>query len=189
MLVPARHPKIFADESVSSGGYVGLRGGYRVHTYAAFEGMIEYGNVEGPANGAGDKTYSLSAIRIGPALRLMSPGDLVHFVGTVGGGVAVHLMSYEDLAPDLDPPLCVGGRLRCDSNGLDFYVMTEAGVEIDFGGVLIGGGLALYLSGTKGMEDNPLDAENVKTTEVAKPYDNGLLLQLGPRVYVGYAFW
>ena len=55
--------------------------------------------------------------------------------------------------------------------------------------LLIGGGLAFYMSGTKGMEDNPLDRENEKTTEVAKPYDNGLLMQLGPRVYVGYAFW
>ncbi|NUP08768.1 MAG: PEGA domain-containing protein [Polyangiaceae bacterium] len=191
VLVPVKHPKIFADldDAPSSGGYVGVRAGYRVHTYAAFEGMLEYGNVEGPANGAGDKTYSLSSIRIGPALRLMSPGELVKFVGTLGGGLAIHLMSYEDLDPATAPVLCVDGKNDCESNGVDFYVQTEVGVEIDFDHVLIGGGLALYLSGTKGMEDNPLDEENVRTTEVPKPYDNEVLPQIGPRVYIGYAFW
>lgn len=190
VLIPVRHPKVFSfDKDVSSGGYVGVRAGYRVHTYAAFEGMLEYGNVEGPANGAGSKTYSLSSIRIGPSLRLMSPGDLVHFVGTLGGGIEVHLMSYEDLEPDAGTPLCLGGATECESNGVDFYVQTEVGVEIDFDHVLIGVAAALYLSGTKGVEDNPLDEDNVRTTNVAKPYDNEVLPQLGPRLYIGYAFW
>lgn len=189
VLFPAKHPKVFENHAVSSGGYVGARAGYRVHEYAAFEGLGEYGNVEGPANGAGEETYSLSSIRAGVALRLMSPGDLVHFVGTIGGGVSVHLMSYEDIAPGVGLDLCRDQERECSSNGVDFFAMTEVGAEIDFDHVLIGLGIALYLVGTKGMEDDPFDRANVVETLVDKPYDNELLPMVGPRLYIGYAFW
>ncbi len=67
--------------------------------------------------------------------------------------------------------------------------MTEVGAEIDFDHVLIGLGIALYLVGTKGMEDDPFDRANVVETLVDKPYDNELLPMVGPRLYIGYAFW
>lgn len=193
LLVPVRHPRRFFDSDPSSGGYVGLRVGYRVGTYAAFEGMAEYGNVEGPANGAGSKTYSLSSIRFGPGLRIMSPGELIHFVGTLGGGLAYHIMNYEDLNPTAYPTLCKSNKSDCGTSGVDFYAQFEVGAELEFEHVLIGLSLAAYLSSTKGMEDFQSGAEATEDadieTNVRKPYDNALLVMLGPRIHIGYAFW
>ncbi len=191
VLFPFYHPRRlegFEDGAVSSGGYIGGRAGYRVHTYAAFEGMLEVGNVEGPANGAGEATYSLTSVRLGPTLRLMSPGDMVRFVGTVGGGLAVHIMGYEDLREQPSNPLCPEAQETCSTNGVDFFAMTEAGLEVDFDGVLIAASAALYLSGTKGMNDEVFAGEQA-ATNVEKPYANRILPMAGPRVHIGYAFW
>lgn len=187
VLFPTRHPNAFSG-SASSGANVGLRGGYRVHDYAAFEGLAEYGNVEGPANGFEDPSYSLTSIRFGPQLRLMSPGDVVHFVGTIGGGLAINIMKYENLSSDA--VVCNGSDPHhCDTTGADFYVMTEVGAELDFGGVLIGLCGAVYLNGTKSMDDG-LEAGNTKPeTNIPKPYGNSVLPMIGPRAFVGYAFW
>lgn len=187
VLFPTRHPIGFAG-SASSGANVGLRGGYRVHDYAAFEGLAEYGNVEGPANGFEDPSYSLTSIRFGPQLRLMSPGDVVHFVGTIGGGLAINIMKYENLSSDA--AVCNGSDPHhCDTMGADFYVMTEVGAELNFDGVLIGLMGAVYLNGTKSMDDG-LDAGNAKPeTNIPKPYGNSVLPMIGPRAFVGYAFW
>jgi len=190
VLFPFRHPARFGDlaDSVSSGGNVGARMGYRVHTYAAFEGLFDYGNVEGPANGAGALTYSLSSFRLGPTLRLMSPGDAVRFVGTIGGGLAIHIMSYEDEREVKKDPLCPGSAEQCSTNGVDFFALTEAGAEVDFDGVLIGLAVAAYFSSTKGMNDEFFPGEKVEVL-VEKPYENRILPMVGPRAYIGYAFW
>lgn len=186
VLFPTRHPNGF-EGSASSGTNVGLRGGYRVHDYAAFEGLAEYGNVEGPANGYEDPSYSLTTIRFGPQLRLMSPGDLIHFVGTVGGGLAINIIKYEDLTGERG--LCrTADPSHCKSLGADFYVMTEAGAELNFGGVLIGIMGTVYLNGTKSMDDG-LDENAEAETNIQKPYGNSVLPMIGPRAFVGYAFW
>ncbi len=193
ILFPTRHPQFFDQEidgellgGVSSGGYVGLRPGYRVHTYAGFEGLLEYGNVQGPANGTEDTSYSLSTVRLGPVLRLMSPGDVIRFVGTLGGGLAVHFMSYEGLD---SATVCSGLDSKdCASNGVDFFAMTEAGFEVDIDGVLIGLSLAGYISGTKGMDDFDRNSDRVDD-RVEEPYENKLLPMVGPRIHIGYAFW
>lgn len=193
ILIPTRHPQFFDQEiegellgGVSSGGYVGLRPGYRVHTYAGFEGLIEYGNVQGPANGTEDTSYSLSSIRLGPVLRLMSPGEVIRFVGTLGGGLAVHFMSYEGLDPEL---VCPGLKSRdCASVGVDFFAMTEVGFEVDIDRVLLGLGIAAYISGTKGMDDFDENSADVQD-RIEEPYENKLLPMIGPRIHIGYAFW
>lgn len=190
ILIPTRHPQFFDQEidsgGVSSGGYVGLRPGYRVHTYAGFEGLIEYGNVQGPANGTEDTSYSLSSIRLGPVLRLMSPGDVIRFVGTLGGGLAVHFISYEGLNPD---EICPGLDSRdCASVGVDFFAMTEVGFEVDIDRVLLGLGIAAYISGTKGMDDFDENSADV-SDRIEEPYENKLLPMVGPRIHIGYAFW
>ncbi len=191
VLFPTKDPDLLQGDT-TGGGYVGVRGGYRVHNFAAFEGMFEYGNVQGPADPepGQESIYSLSSFRVGPVLRLMSPGELIHFVGTVGGGFAIHLMDYEDPNLEAASRICSGARTSCGSNGLDIFVMTELGAEIDFDGVLIGASFALVLSGTKGMEDDPTttaDSEILRRARV--PYDNEILPSLGPRVHFGYAFW
>jgi hypothetical protein len=190
VLFPLRHPARFGKlaDSVSSGANVGARMGYRVNTYAAFEGLFDYGNVEGPSSGSGNLTYSLSSFRLGPGLRLMSPGDTVRFVGTIGGGLAVHIMGYEDTRATKDDPLCPSGASECSTNGVDFFALTEAGAEVDLEGVLIGLSVAAYFSSTKGMNDEVFGNEKVSVL-VEQPYENRVLPMIGPRAYIGYAFW
>ena len=193
VLIPFKHPVFFAtdqfgDSGVSSGGYVELRGGYRVHTFAAFEGMLEYGNVVGPRNGAGERSYSLTSVHFGPLLRLMSPGDTFRFVGTLGGGLAYHVISYKGLDAELEAEVCPSSE-RCESSGLDFFMMSEAGVELDLDGVLIGAAGAFYLTGTKGMNDFSKNTTATVRDTLKEPYDNDVLPMFGPRLYIGYAFW
>ena len=75
-----------------------------------------------------------------------------------------------------------------DDEGQEF--LGEVGVEVDFDHVLIGLAAAFYVSGTKGMEDDPFeDVDRIPETTVEKPYDNEPLPMFGPRLYIGYAFW
>jgi hypothetical protein len=195
ILFPFKHPQFFDQpfegnkvlDGLSSGGYVGLRPGYRVHTYAGFEGLLEYGNVQGPANGTEEKSYSLTSIHFGPVLRVMSPGEIIRFVGTLGGGFAVHLMSYDGVTA---AEACPGVQSAdcSSSSGVDFLAMTEAGFEVDIDRVLIGLTLAFYLSGTKGMNDFDKNSELVND-RIAEPYENGVLPMMGPRIHIGYGFW
>jgi hypothetical protein len=193
ILFPFKHPQYFDQpfdgkflEGISSGGYVGLRPGYRVHTYAGFEGLLEYGNVQGPANGTEDRSYSLTSIHFGPVLRVMSPGEIIRFVGTLGGGFAVHLISYEGVPAAVACPGLESDD--CSSSGVDFLAMTEAGFEVDIDRVLIGLSLAFYLSGTKGMDDFDRNSALVRD-EIEEPYENGVLPMIGPRIHIGYGFW
>jgi hypothetical protein len=193
VLVPFKHPVFFetdqfGDSGVSSGGYVEVRGGYRVHTFAGFEGMLEYGNVVGPRNGAGARSYSLTSVHFGPLVRLMSPGDVIRFVGTIGGGLAYHMISYKGLSPALENEICPDSD-RCASSGVDFFALTEAGGELDLDGVLIGVSLAFYLTGTKGINDFSKNATLAVTDAFKEPYDNEILPMFGPRLYIGYGFW
>jgi hypothetical protein len=190
VLFPLKDPTRFG-RGTTGGGFVGGRAGYRVHDYAAFEGLFEYGNIAGPPRApAEDPTYSLYSFRFAPLLRLMSPGDVIHFVGTLGGGFAVHLMNYED------PPIaeqaqlvCKGGAVECGSRGVDIFAMTEVGAELDFDGVLIGLSFAAVLSGSKGVGDENQDDTSEVAQDYREPYGDEIVPSIGPRVHIGYAFW
>lgn len=185
VLFPLRDPARFG-EGTTGGGFVGGRAGYRVHDYAAFEGLFEYGNISGPPSSKqNDPTYSLYSFRFAPLLRLMSPGDLIHFVGTLGGGFAVHLMNYEDPVG----AVCEDGANECGSRGVDIFAMTEVGAELDFDGVLIGLSFAAVLSGTKGVGDEPQSNTSEVTLDYREPYGDEIVPSIGPRVHIGYAFW
>jgi hypothetical protein len=185
VLFPLKDPREFG-AGTTGGGFVGGRAGYRVHDYAAFEGLFEYGNVSGPPRAErSEPTYSLYSVRFAPLLRLMSPGDLIHFVGTLGGGFSVHLMDYEDPTGTV----CSGGGRECGSQGVDIFAMTEVGAELDFDGVLIGLSFAAVLSGTKGVGDEPQSDTSEVTLDYREPYGDEVVPSIGPRVHIGYAFW
>jgi hypothetical protein len=179
VLFPLRHPDYFGKldrDSASSGASVAARVGYLVHTHAGFELLAEYTNVVGPANGAEAESYTLSSWRVGPLLRLQSGGDLLRFVGTIGGGFAVNFIDQE----------LVSGLIS--SSGVDFFAVSELGAELDLDGVLVHLALAGYLSGTKGMNDFD-GAFARRDRDLQEPYGNTVLPSLGPRLSIGYAFW
>lgn len=179
VLFPLRHPDYFGKlerDSASSGASVAARAGYLVHTHAGFELLAEYNNVVGPANGTEAESYTLSSWRVGPLLRLQSGGDILRFVGTIGGGFAVNFIDQE-LASGL-----------VSSSGVDFFAVSELGAELELDGVLIDLALATYLSGTKGMNDFD-GAFASRDRELQEPYGNTVLPSIGPRFSIGYAFW
>ena len=65
------------------------------------------------------------------------------------------------------------------ASGVDPYFLNELGLELDFGGVLVGASLQSYFQSAKGIDlDN---GENAYTDDV--------LMHFGGGLRVGYAFW
>jgi hypothetical protein len=204
LLYPTRLPEAFQEHAVSLnlaeaannfGALGGVRLGYRVNTFAGFEGMFQYSNVTGgrhedPSAKSDPAEYSFSSWRFGPMLRLMSPGKIVRFVGTLGGGFAVHSIRFRhtetdagclvDVSSASSPNQCASGW------GVDFFASTDAGVEFSLDGVLLGASLALVVDGTKGTVDF---GDHGGLPNVAPPYANDSLPFIGPEAHFGYAFW
>jgi hypothetical protein len=90
----------------SGGGFgaLGLRAGYRLSNPVALALRLDAGIMQ--AQGAYDETnmasrdYSLSSIHFGPDLKLMTTGERLRFVATVGAGVVHHRLSVSKVAPD-----------------------------------------------------------------------------------------
>jgi hypothetical protein len=192
LLAPVSHPRAFQDPTLYTGGAGGLRVGYRVNVAASFDGMFEYENVETPSGSDPQSSYTLESFRIGPTLRLMTPGKKVRFVGTIGFGATYDRISFK-LSPEVrkviagtagtDPGLAAwtSCRDRCENgSGLDPYVLGELGIEFNVGRVLIGGALQGYFQSTRGIEtDSAVDVYE----------DPDPLFQLGGGLRVGYALW
>ena len=185
LLGPVSHPTGFPGATANSGAAGGVRVGYRVNRAAAFNATFEYGNVVVRASDVSDDSdYSLSSTRFGLDLRLMTPGKTVRFVGTVGGGAVSTDLTF-DLTSRL-ATLCDGAVSGCDfprlekcegdgCSGLDPYFQSEVGIELEFGGVLLGAALQSYFQATKGIDESP--------------YDNDALVFLGGGLRVGYGAW
>ena len=169
LLIPLALPQGLGAAALESGAAVGLRGGYRVNTPASFDLMFEYGNVSDTVSVEdlpADVSYSLTSLRFGLNLRLMSPGQKVRLVGNVGGGLVHSGLAMEtELAED-----------QCEEcNGLDGFLLGEIGVELDFGGVLLGLAFRNYFQSTKGIG--------------AQGYDNDPLVFVGGGLSIGYGTW
>lgn len=190
----------FIEATNNAGAVGGFRAGYRINTYAAFEGSFDYSNVTGgrtaPSGAKKDPAeYSFSSWRIGPLLRLMSPGRIARFVGAVGGGLAFHTVSFTNVdgdaacVDDSDPPV----PLCADGWGVDFFVTADAGVEFNIGRAILGLRLEVTVDGTKGVNDyydetKWVDAQG-KALDVGNPFDNDPVVFVGPVAHFGYSQW
>lgn len=200
VLYPTLLPIAFQDSAPDTpleaanyfGAMAGARAGYRLNTYAAFEGSFNYSNVTGGRQGDDSPndpaSYSFSSWRLGPSLRLMSPGKVARFVGAVGGGLAFHSMAFSNVEGD---PGCtfVGDDMRsfskCSSGwGVDFYFTADAGVEFNIGHVILGARLELSVDGTKGS----IDYDTAPQPSV-NPFDSDPIAFIGPVAHFGYSSW
>jgi hypothetical protein len=133
-------PSDFSGTAV--GVSAGARLGYRFASIAGAELAFEYAHAsasgQGTPSGGGDITgtpmsvamsYTLSSFRVGLQLRLMTTGQRVRFVQTLGGGPMVDTLKWTS-AP--------GAIARQGASGVDGFAMSETGVELDFAGVLLG---------------------------------------------------
>ena len=156
-----------------SGGAVGLRAGYRVNTPASFDLMFEYGNVSDDIQeGANTIGYSLSSVRLGLNLRLMTPGEKVRLVGSIGGGMVIGDLTVVDKTDDVQRPDV------CGCSGIDGFVLGEIGMELDFGGVLLGLAFRNQFQSSKGMNDGAY-----------QPYNNNPVIFIGGGLSMGYGTW
>ena len=162
----------------ATGGSGGLRAGYRPATPIAFELMFQFSNITsdgtvtntvGDVNSESDvqASYSLSTTLVGANFRLMSSGRKVRFVTTLGGGLAYDDLSWEDCGP--------AGVLVCgsDATGAEGFVQNEIGLELDFGGVLLGA----------------VAQQVVSSSGNVKLFSSDPLVFLGLGLRIGYATW
>ena len=154
--------------SARSGGAAGIRLGYRFSNVVGLELMLEYrgldktvGTTPDPAKKPiGDYTYQSG--RAGGVLRLMTPARRVRFVGSLGLGlsrdrVGIPAQEVGISGQEMGSP---GQEIESSTQ---FFVLSETGIEFDFGGVLLG-----------------LTAQQIIGTEGAS---------LGAGVRVGYGTW
>ena len=136
-------PGLNHDKARTTGAFGSLRVGYRFSTNWAAEFMGENTGHEIAAcvntgNGCAGATqkgnYRFTSTRVGAALRLMSNGRKSRFVGTVGIGVAVHDIKYDDA-------LKTTGRAEPTAAGSFFQI--GGAYELNLGHFLLDAGLNL----------------------------------------------
>jgi hypothetical protein len=141
-------------------GALGLRAGYRISNPVALDLMLDVGALE--VEGAYDedhpnrpRDYSLRSIHFGPNLKLMTTGEKLRFVTTVGAGIVHHRLAVKaaDVAND------------AEVRGIDPYFLLELSLGINFKQFLGELGLIALIDGStalqKGFEG---DLENQNLT-------------------------
>lgn len=177
LMAPLAHPQNFEDAESESGGAFGARVGYRVNNAASFEGMFEYSNIT-IGSELYDSDYTLSSVHLGLNLRLHTPARRVRFVGIIGGGLVHDDLDYEweeDPGSSKRQKGC-NSDLQCKpTSGLDPYILSELGIELEFGGVLVG---LAFISSFQAMKGLAKEA-----------YGNDPIVLAGGGFRVGYALW
>jgi hypothetical protein len=182
LLWPLGRPRGFPEIQANSGGAGAIRVGYRVNDAASFDLMLQYMNVgvsaAESAGGSDDAKYTFEARRMGLNLRLMTPGQVLRFTGSVGGGLSYDSVRFSDEGM----ALCPARPDDCfDADGVNPFLFVDAGVELDFSGALVGFALEGYFQSARGI-DHPSDDD-------LDLYEPRALIHLGGSLRAGYAFW
>lgn len=162
-------------------GALGLRAGYRISNPVALDLMLDVGALEvvgayDEDNAARRRDYSLRSVHFGPNLKLMTTGDKLRFVTTVGAGVVHHRLAVE----------AAGAATAAEVRGLDPYFALELSLGFNYGRFLGELGFIARIDGStalqQGFED---DAENANLTR-----DLGTTLpMIGIGVRGGFSQW
>ena len=114
---------------------VGARAGYRLASVVGLEGSLEYARYVVSGTGhpsyadiTPDLRFAHHAIRGGAHLRLMTTGERVRFVQTLGGGVMGDFTSWTPGSSGVE---------RRGKSGANGFAMAETGIELDLRGGLI----------------------------------------------------
>jgi hypothetical protein len=167
----------------TAGGSLGVRAGYRLWTPVGAEFVLEGGQHKIPdacqkdaLGNCVDRSYTLSSLRVGGAVRLMSSGSRLRFTATLGVGAVRHKLHLARL--DESKP---GG----DAEGFDPFFMAELGAQYNAGHVLLELCLVAFLDGASnlngrldGGEDTPVFGDHA-----------GALPMLGAGLRVGWGEW
>jgi len=162
----------------SGGGFgaLGLRAGYRLSNPVALALRLDAGVLE--AQGAYDtanmasRDYSLSSIHFGPDLKLMTTGERLRFVATIGAGVVHHRLAVSKVAPD-------------EVRGVDPYFALELALGFNYRQFLGEIGLMAQIDGSTALQKGFSDSSNKALTS-----DLGTTLpMLGIALRGGFSQW
>jgi hypothetical protein len=163
-------------------GTLGLRAGYRIDAPIAAELMLDFGklNVNDAKSSDGASTdtrkYSLSTLRFGPNLRLMTTGRVLRFSTTLGTGIVHHKLDLDKVAGSTT---LTGGT----ASGYDPYFLLELGLQWSIGRWLLGAEVVTLIDGA-----TSLNKQKVEGDHVAFGSTNTLPL-FGLSLHGGYALW
>jgi hypothetical protein len=137
------------------------------------------GNVPGACGSAAQvsRDYQLGWFRVGPLLRLATPGE--HW--RVGAGFGAGLVWHElRVAADADDENRSGGKAA----GLDPFFLLEVGLAYHFGHLSVGLDLAAQIDGASSL-DGEFDGANQKAFDRS----GNALPMLGIGLRAGYSQW
>lgn len=149
-------PSLSKPASGGSLGALGLRAGYRISSPVALDLRLDVGALE--AQGAletGTSTprdYSLTSIHFGPDLKLMTTGDKLRFVATIGAGVVHHRLSVSREVPD-------------EVRGVDPYFALELALGFNYRQFLGEIGFVTWIDGSTALQKGFTTDENRNLTK------------------------
>jgi hypothetical protein len=157
----SRQPLAVEISKAQSGGglgALGLRAGYRLSNPVALDLRLDVGALD--VVGAYDSTamttrdYSLRSIHFGPNLKLMTTGEKLRFVTTVGAGVVHHRLAVDGS----------GDFQKDEVRGLDPYFSLELALGFNYGRFLGELGLVALIDGSTALQKGFRDDANKSLT-------------------------
>lgn len=194
ILFSLTHPPAWQNPTTDFGAAYGLRVGFQVNDVAGFDLSYEHSSVSTgsiqPNDESGFVGYRILADRVAASLRLISPGKMWRFVGSLGGGFVVDGVKFGPLAyKACAPPAGTTCPFQKDAEGtlgVDAFALFEAGVELDVDRVLIDLGIAAQFQSTGNLNTTVTTADS---KEIVGLYGARPIINIGPALRVGYRFW
>jgi hypothetical protein len=148
-----------ASKAQSGGGFgaIGLRAGYRVSNPVALDLMLDGGLLDvvgAPDADGNERNYSLRSIHFGPTLKLMTTGEKLRFVTSVGAGIVHHRLAVE-ASKDFK-----AGEVR----GVDPFFLLELGLGFNYRQFLGEIGLIALIDGSTALQKGFKEDENKQLT-------------------------
>jgi hypothetical protein len=134
-------------------GALGLRAGYRISNPVALDLMLDVGALEVTGANDGDEVqrdYSLRSIHFGPDLKLMTTGEKLRFVTTIGAGMVHHRLAVA----------ASGSYPAAEVRGVDPYFLLELSLGFNYRQFLGEIGLLALIDGTSSLQKGFRDDAN-----------------------------
>lgn len=187
ILFATTHSPALPDAKMEFGAGYGLRLGFQVNNMAAFDATYEHSSITTHANAdtTGEAYYRVLSDRVAASLRLISPGKVWRFVGTLGGGFVVDGVVFGNnvaaFCPSTKANPC---PLTGSPGGIDAFALVEAGAELDLDRVLIDLGIEAQFQSTGNLQ-----SVSQSTKVETGIYGATPIVNVGPALRVGYRFW
>ena len=176
-----QHPlQLTRTRSDGAMGTIGLRAGYRMWAPVAAEFMLDFGKLAVTDAKSDDspvlRAYTLSALRFGPTLRLMTTGKTLRFSSTIGAGAVHHELV-------LEPAPSGTGLTGGSASGFDPYFLLELGAQWSIGHFLVGAEVVTLIDGATSLNKRNIEG-------ATKAFGNTNTLPLfGLAIHGGFGLW